>query len=172
MVYHSHLDTSQCQFACGLPLIPLKSRADHTATESRPRDIVDDSLYAFRANILFRNFEVKGAADKLLIYLTLFINLCLKRIADTRVNKAGANALVFQLAHEVVKVPGDSGFALGGLLTPPVDKQEEGAFRLYVRQCREQAGQRLVEKCFDTDAAPSKYWLAFAQKRFLNKLLT
>ena len=111
-------------------------------------------------------------------------------------NKAGASALVFQLAHEVFKVPGDSGFALGGLLTPPVDKQEEGidelltwsscsalwpiysssslagAFRLYVRQCREQAGQRLVEKCFDTDAAPSKYWLAFAQKRFLNKLLT
>ncbi len=41
-------------------------------------------------------------------------------------NKAGANALVFQLAHEVFKVPGDAGFALGGLLTPPVDKQEEG----------------------------------------------
>lgn len=51
-------------------------------------------------------------------------------IADTRVNKAGANALVFQLAHEVFKVPGDSGFALGGLLTPPVDKQEEGTAEL------------------------------------------
>ncbi len=79
MVYHSQLDISQCQFACGLPLIPLKSRADHTPTESSSRDIVDESLHAFRANILFRNFEVKGAADKLLIYLTLFINLCLKR---------------------------------------------------------------------------------------------
>jgi len=82
MVYHSQLDTSQCQFACGLPLIPLKSRADHTATESISRDIVDESMYAFRANILFRNFEVKGAADKLLIYLTLFINLCLKRESE------------------------------------------------------------------------------------------
>ena len=45
-------------------------------------------------------------------------------------NKAGASALVFQLAHEVFKVPGDSGFALGGLLTPPVDKQEEGTDEL------------------------------------------
>jgi len=46
------------------------------------------------------------------------------------VNKAGANALVFQLAHEVFKVPGDAGFALGGLLTPPMDKQEEGTDEL------------------------------------------
>jgi len=46
------------------------------------------------------------------------------------VNKAGASALVFQLAHEVFKVPGDSGFALGGLLIPPVDKQEEGTAEL------------------------------------------
>lgn len=41
-------------------------------------------------------------------------------------NKAGASTLVFQLAYEPFKVPGDSGFALGGLLTPAVDKQEEG----------------------------------------------
>ena len=52
--------------------------------------------------------------------------LLLAGIADTRVNKAGANTLVFQLAHEPFKVPGDAGFALGGLLTTPVDKQEEG----------------------------------------------
>jgi len=94
MVYHSQLDTSQCQFACGLPLIPLKSRADHTATEGRSRDIVDESLYAFRLNILFRNFEVKGAADKLLIYLTLFINLCLKRESEFTLAFSTADAVL------------------------------------------------------------------------------
>ncbi len=79
MVYHSQLDTSQCELACGLPLIPLGSKADHSATESKSRDIIDETLFAFRANILFRNFEVKGVADKLLIYLTLFVSLCLTR---------------------------------------------------------------------------------------------
>lgn len=79
MVYHSQLDTSCCCFACGLPLIPLKSKNDHSAADDKDRDIVDETLYAFRANILFRNFEVKGPADKLLIYLTLFVNLCLQR---------------------------------------------------------------------------------------------
>ena len=48
-----------------------------------------------------------------------------------------------------------------------------GVIRAYLRHCRQQAGQRLVEKCYDTDTgAPSKYWVAFAQKKFLNKSLT
>ena len=78
MVYHSLLDVSQCQIACGIPLIPLKYNLGDGAFKDE-KDIIDEALYAFRANILFRNFEVKGAADKLLIYLTLFINQCLKR---------------------------------------------------------------------------------------------
>ena len=47
-------------------------------------------------------------------------------IADTRLNKAAAETLLFQLAHEPFKAPGDSGFTLGGLLSAPADKEEEG----------------------------------------------
>lgn len=43
-----------------------------------------------------------------------------------RLNKVAAETLLFQLAHEPFKLPGDSGFTLGGLLSPPADKQEEG----------------------------------------------
>lgn len=109
-----------------------------------------------------------------------------------RLNKAAAEALLFQLAHEPFKLPGDSGFTLGGLLSPPADKEEEGlswaqfvvhspstdhsplagVIRSYLRHCREEAGRRLVCKCYDKDNAPSKYWLAFAPKKFLNKTLT
>lgn len=89
-----------------------------------------------------------------------------------RLNKAAAETLLFQLAHEPFKLPGDSGFPLGGLLSPPADRQEEGVTRTYLRQCREEAGHRLVQRCYDRDDAPSKYWLAFAQKKFLNKALT
>lgn len=175
MVYHSQLDITGCDFACGFPLVPVRSRSTNglpTAASGVSRDIVDETLYAFRANIFLRNFEVKGPADKLLIYLTLYVSLCLKRIADMRLNKVAAETLLFQLAHEPFKLPGDSGFTLGGLLSPPADKQEEGVTRSYLRQCREEAGHRLVHKCFDKDDLPSKYWLAFAQKKFLNKTLT
>lgn len=40
-------------------------------------DIIDDALNFFRANVLFRNFEVRSGADKTLIYLTLFTVQCL-----------------------------------------------------------------------------------------------
>ena len=80
MVYHSQLDTTGCDFACGFPLVPVRSSKEPSAARSDvSKDIVDEVLYAFRSNILFRNFEVKGAADKLLIYLTLYVTLCLKR---------------------------------------------------------------------------------------------
>lgn len=78
MVYHSQLNANDCDFACGLPLLPI-ARGTPSNDRSGTRDIVDEALYTFRANILFRTFEVKGAADKLLIYLTLFVCQCLKR---------------------------------------------------------------------------------------------
>lgn len=43
-------------------------------------DIITESLELFRANSLFRNFEIKGPADRVLIYLILFVGDCLTRI--------------------------------------------------------------------------------------------
>lgn len=55
-------------------------------------DILDEALEYFKvcscwlflshsqANVLFRTFEVKGAADILLIYATLYISQCLGKI--------------------------------------------------------------------------------------------
>ena len=36
-------------------------------------DIVDEAIDYFRANVLFRSFEMEGAADRVLAYLTLYI---------------------------------------------------------------------------------------------------
>ena len=40
-------------------------------------DIIDETLNYFRANVLFRNFDVRGATDRTLIYLTLYTHQCL-----------------------------------------------------------------------------------------------
>jgi hypothetical protein len=48
-------------------------------------DIIDEALLYFRANVLFRNFDVRGGADRTLIYLTMHIVQCLvkcERIED------------------------------------------------------------------------------------------
>ena len=34
-------------------------------------DIIDEAINFYRYNVFFRNYEVQGGADRLLIYLTL-----------------------------------------------------------------------------------------------------
>lgn len=72
-------------------------------------DILDEALEYFKANVLFRTFEVKGAgkislssflknnilADILLIYSTLYISQCLGKIKGK--NKADATKQLFSL---------------------------------------------------------------------------
>jgi hypothetical protein len=38
------------------------------------KDIIDEAINFFRANVMFKNFEMKGPADRTLCYLTLFIH--------------------------------------------------------------------------------------------------
>lgn len=80
--YHSTLNELQVQEACGCAILPIKTRARGPAPpapEDQP-DIVDEILTLFRANVLFTNFEIKGNADRVLIYGTLFVHLCLKKL--------------------------------------------------------------------------------------------
>jgi actin related protein 2/3 complex, subunit 3 len=88
-------------------------------------DIIDETLTFFRANTLFRNFDVRGGSDKTLIYLTLFAQQCLvkcERIED----KSMAVKELRALATKQFVLPGESGWPLGGLFGAPVDRKESG----------------------------------------------
>ena len=52
-------------------------------------DIIDEVLTYFRANVLFRNFDVRGSADKTLIYLTLHAVQCLVKLEKIEDKNAG-----------------------------------------------------------------------------------
>lgn len=52
-------------------------------------DIVEEALYYFRANVLFRNYQIEGSADRTLIYLTFFIQQCLKELEKHPGKKEG-----------------------------------------------------------------------------------
>ncbi|KAL9326166.1 hypothetical protein ACSQ67_006811 [Phaseolus vulgaris] len=77
-------------------------------------DIVDEAITFFRANVFFRNFDIKSPADKLLIYLTFYINIALKRLEGCRTLAEGTKAII-NLGLEKVPVPGESGFPFAGL---------------------------------------------------------
>ena len=75
--YHSkYCSDTNVVSACGLGVTDLKTDFAGPAgkmTNKDEEDCIDEALSFFRAQVLFKNFEVKGPSDKTLIYLTCFI---------------------------------------------------------------------------------------------------
>lgn len=91
-------------------------------------DILDETLDLFRANSLFRNFEIKGPADRDLIVLILFVSDCLAKIGTARVppSQIEANKTLNTLAVDNFAIPGDAGFPLNAHYAPPASRADAG----------------------------------------------
>lgn len=173
MVYHStFVDNEGVATACGCPLLPLKSHIKGPApTSDQDRaDIVDEAITFFRANVFFRNFDIKSPADKLLVYLTLYINVALKRLEGRRTLAEGTKAII-NLGLEDVPVPGEPGFPFPGLFPHPQSPKEAELFRNYLKQIREETSGRLLSVAYRQNGTPNKWWLAFAKRKFMNVIM-
>jgi len=90
-------------------------------------DIIEECLTLFRANCLFRNFEIKGPADRTLIYGILFISDCLNKLASRpSQNQQDASKSLNALALENFNIPGEPGFPLNPLYAPPANRNDAG----------------------------------------------
>lgn len=68
MVYHSSYANASHSSICSCAVLPVDSIAG----------FIEEVLDLYRANVLCRNFDVRSDADKLLIYISIFITGCLK----------------------------------------------------------------------------------------------
>jgi len=145
----------------------------------------------FRANSLFRNFEIKGPADRLLIILILFISDCLAKIGSARSppSQIEASKSLNTLAVDSFPIPGDANFLLNAHYSPPSSRADAGEqislpmsmptktlasdyLRQYLTQVRQELAARLVEKLYaDGTGKPSKWWMSFQKRRFMNRSL-
>lgn len=152
-----------------MSILPIRSRIRGSAPPpvdpSRP-DIIDEAIDLFRANSLFRNFEIKGHADRVLIYLILFISDCLTKISASKVSWTvnEANKQLQTYAVDNFALPGDANFPLNSLYAPPQSRADADVLKSYLTQARQETAARLVEKVF-IDGKPSKFWLAFTKRR-------
>eukprot|EP00095_Tigriopus_kingsejongensis_P009533 snap_masked-scaffold260_size234135-processed-gene-0.2 protein:Tk09533 transcript:snap_masked-scaffold260_size234135-processed-gene-0.2-mRNA-1 annotation:"arp2 3 complex 21 kd" len=146
-----------------------------TPANNADSDIVDESLDLFKANILFTNFEIKEKADLILVYCTLYITLCLKKLQKCG-NKERAVQEMFSQALEKFSLPGEADFPLNAFFEKPKSNAESEELRKYLTQIRSEVGARLVERVFDpefsTDGKPSKWWTCFARRKFLKAELS
>ena len=57
--------------------MPLKTKDNSGAapkcTDPKAKDVVDEALELYRAQVMFKNFKVRGPADRVNVFLTCFI---------------------------------------------------------------------------------------------------
>lgn len=69
-------------------------------------------LLLFRANTFFRNFEIQGPADRVLIYGILFVSECLTKIKPTAGVRDATKDVQNLALDNNFAIPGDPGFPL------------------------------------------------------------
>ena len=86
--YHSLFNKKVYNTACEFPLIPFtqgkKPLLDYKLLKNDDKsiDIIDEVLLYFRANIFFKSYKIKSDADKIIVYLSVFLCKCLSVLSD------------------------------------------------------------------------------------------
>ncbi|KAH3899907.1 Arc18p SCDLUD_004219 [Saccharomycodes ludwigii] len=86
------------------------------------------------------------------------------------------------LSLDNFKVPGEGGFPLNNIYSVPLqDRNAMELLRSYLQQFRQELSMRLLQRVYwdsnlqqvKTGAGnyPSKFWLAFTRRKFMNKSL-
>jgi len=175
--YHSVFnDVTDIRLIGNTPFMPIKSRIRGPAPVAEPdaADIIDETIDLFRANSLFRNFEIKGPADRLLIIFILFISDCLAEISASKIppNQLEASKMLNTLAVDSFPLPGDANFVLNAHYAAPGSRPDADYLRQYLTQARQELAARLVERLYaDGTGKPSKWWMSFTKRRFMNRSL-
>ena len=105
--YHSSFGSGKERLG-NLALLPIKTTSRGPAAclpASDEADIIDEALYYFKANVFFRTYEIKSESDRVLIYLTLYITECLKKLQKCSNKNQGLQEM-YSLAIARFDIPG------------------------------------------------------------------
>eukprot|EP01134_Creolimax_fragrantissima_P000160 CFRG0160T1 len=171
-VYHSSFNSEgQAKVLSGMMLCPLNTTYKGPAPkgDGSSEDIIEEAFNYFKPNMFFASFEIDGTADRVLIYLTLFIRECIVK-AQRCANAKEADRVLNTFALSNFSIPGDAHFSLGSMYPSPTDKAEAELLKQYLTQLRVETAIRFVKKAFK-DGVPDKWWFCFAKRKFLNKTI-
>nr|CAD7572994.1 unnamed protein product [Timema californicum] len=99
--------------------------------------------------------------------------LCIHKRLLKCANKSKGLEELYSLAISKFDIPGEAGFPLNSVYAKPSNPAEADLMRQYLSQIRQATGARLCDKVYATeDGRPSKWWLCFARKKFMDKSLS
>ena len=122
-----------------------------SAADPAQGDIIDETLDLFRANSLFRNFEIKGPADRTLIVLILFISDCLAKLGSARTvpTQIEASKLLNTLSVDTFAIPGDAHFPLNAHYAAPASRADAGKCIRYIA-ARIEVDSPILQNIYDS----------------------
>uniref|UniRef100_A0A8C0RRY0 Actin related protein 2/3 complex subunit 3 n=1 Tax=Canis lupus familiaris TaxID=9615 RepID=A0A8C0RRY0_CANLF len=144
--YHSSLMDPDTKLIGNMALLPIRSQFKGPAPRethvlclhpplrsclAKDTDIVDEAIYYFKANVFFKNYEIKNEADRTLIYITLYISECLKKLQKCNSKSQGEKEM-YTLGITNFPIPGEPGFPLNAIYAKPANKQEDGKNGFYL----------------------------------------
>ncbi|OAX78028.1 hypothetical protein ACJ72_07667 [Emergomyces africanus] len=168
-----------------LPALPPGTAEFNIDPDSESYDCLDEIISLYRANTFFRNFEIKGPADRMLIYGILFVSECLTKVkpgmAAREAEKApttliyllfGSNCwnhikfeetnlwntikVLINTSLDHFAIPGDASFPLNQAFEPPRDRKDAETLRQYISQVRQELAIRLHSRLYPGGVGPSK----------------
>lgn len=156
-----------CEIIAEIPLLPIR-----TGAKTEPSfDIVDEVIYHLRTNLFMRDFKINSPADRLLIYLTFYAMRCLKMFNQKKTKEAARRELeAWDLKADFV-IPGDPKFIISSLVKDP-EPSKKGALKDFFKIARAETGKRLFNIVFKDGPNPDKWWVCFANRKFMDKELT
>ncbi|MBZ3887666.1 Actin-related protein 2/3 complex subunit 3 [Sciurus carolinensis] len=153
-----------------MALLPTRSQFKGPAPrEAKDTDNVDEAFYYFKDNVFFKNYRIKNEADRTLMYITLYISECIKKLQKCNSKSQGEKEM-YTLGITNFSIPGETGFPLNAIYTKPANKQEDEVMPVYLQQLRQESGLRLCEKFFDPQNDELSKWCTyFVKRQFLNR---
>jgi actin related protein 2/3 complex, subunit 3 len=174
------LNKENVEVISGIAKIPIPRSKEPIVEPSNASDlpefvsIVDEALYLFRANIFFKNFEIKGPADRTLLYALLFLQECLGKVAQApnKSRKECEKSLIVSASGTNFPIPGESNFNLSAVFPSPANASEAEALRKYLGALRVELVQGLLDRLYcGAEEGPNKWWISLSKRKFMNKSL-
>lgn len=156
----------------GIPALEFKEKKTPTldATKLKVKldqielDIIDEAIIYFRPNVLFKNFAIEGDADKLLVYITVFIQKCLEKANEADANKAKQNMRKLVDGCEYTD-------KVENFFNILVEKKpaELSSLQKYLKSVRKETVERMIYILFDDEKTKMdyKFWIGLGKKKFM-----
>jgi actin related protein 2/3 complex subunit 3 len=170
MAINSKWNGKESEILLGIGICPLTGNSKGPAKPLKDgEDIIDEAIRIYRFNVSMKTFPVKGAADRTMVYLTVYTNWFVSQLADIMDKTTALKFAELQAIKQELNAS-DKNHFLAGLLLPAKKPTEAKAWSDYLKQLRSELSRRLCERLYNENGshtADFKFWLGLSRRPFM-----